>query len=177
MTASSGAAEYRFATFFVEFLLLAVMFFLALRFFFKRRRKPMKAGQKRDGNTALYAMLLVAAVEMILDSTRYDSSFFPFNGFISVGQIGAAVCVLSALVTWSVRSVRANGRTTFHWAVWIGWFLALAVSGVSEYFVQRHGDWYLGCYTVMAVGCFFMAWLPVQMYKSICAKKKRRSEA
>ena len=177
VTASSGAAEYRFATFFVEFLLLGVMFFLALRFFFKRRRKPMKAGQKRDGNTALYAMLLVAAVEMILDSTRYDSSFFPFNGFISVGQIGAAVCVLSALVTWSVRSVRANGRTAFHWAIWIGWFLALAVSGVSEYFVQRHGDWYLGCYTVMAVGCFFMAWLPVQMYKSICAKKKRRSEA
>ena len=154
------------------------MFFLALRFFFKRRRKPMKAGQKRDGNTALYAMLLVAAVEMILDSTRYDSSFFPFNGFISVGQIGAAVCVLSALITWSVRSVRANGRTAFHWAVWIGWFLALAVSGVSEYFVQRHGDWYFGCYAVMAVGCFFMAWLPVQMYKSICAKKKRqRSEA
>ena len=178
VTASSGAVEYRFATFFVEFLLLAVMFFLALRFFFKRRRKPMKAGQKRDGSTALYAMLLVAAVEMILDSTRYDSSFFPFNGFISVGQIGAAVCVLSALVTWSVRSVRANGRTAFHWTVWIGWFLALAVSGVSEYFVQRHGDWYLGCYAVMAVGCFFMAWLPVQMYKSICAKKKRqRSEA
>ena len=131
------------------------MFFLALRFFFKRRRKPMKAGQKRDGNTALYAMLLVAAVEMILDSTRYDSSFFPFNGFVSVGQIGAAVCVLSALIVWSVRSVRANGRTAL-----------------------RHGDWYLGCYAVMAVGCFFMAWLPVQMYKSICAKKQRqRSEA
>ena len=62
VTASSGAAEYRFATFFVEFLLLGVMSFLALRFFFKRRRKPMKAGQKRDGNTALYAMLLVGAL-------------------------------------------------------------------------------------------------------------------
>ena len=177
VTASSGAAEYRFATFFVEFLLLAVMFFLALRFFFKRRRKPMKAGQKRDGNVALFALLLVGTAEMLLDSTRYDSSFFPFNGFVSVGQIGAAVCVLSALVTWSVRSVRANGRTFFHWALWIGWFVAMAVSGVSEYFVQRHGDWYLGCYAVMAVGCFFMAYLPYQMYKSICARKTARRAA
>ena len=176
VTASSGAAEYRFATFFVEFLLLTGAFFLVLHFFRHRRRKAMKAGQKRDGNVALFALLLAATAEMILDSTRYDSSFFPFNGFVSVGQIAAAACVLAVLIVWSVRSVRANGRTAFHWAVWIGWFAAMAVSGVSEYFVQRHGDWYLGCYAVMAVGCFFMARLPYRMYLSICEKKKARRE-
>jgi len=173
VVSSSGAEDWRFATFFVEFLLLGVMFALVLRFFFRRRRAPMKAGQKRDGNVALFALLLCAAVELICDSTRYDSSFMHFNGFVSISQIASAVCILAVLVVWSVRSVRANGRSFFHWAVWVGWFLALAVTGLAEYFVQRHGDWYLGCYAVMAVGCWLMALLPYRMYRSVCAKKKR----
>ena len=170
---SSGAEDWRFATFFVEFLLLGLVFFLVLRFFFRRRRQAMKAGQKRDGNVALFALLLSSAVELVCDSTRYDSSFLPFNGFISVTQIGCAACILAVLIVWSVRSVRANGRSAFHWAVWAGWFLSLAGAGVTEYLVQRHGDWYLSCYLAMAVCCFFMARLPYAMYRSICAKKKR----
>lgn len=170
---SSGAEDWRFATFFVEFLLLGAVFFLVLRFFFRRRRAPMKAGQKRDGNAALYALLLASAVELICDSTRYDSSFLHFNGFVSITQIAAAVCILAVLVVWSVRSIRANGRTAFHWAIWVGWFFALAAAGLAEYFVQRHGDWYFGCYTVMGLGCYFLAFLPYRMYRSICAKKKR----
>ena len=170
---SSGAEDWRFATFFVEFLLLGFVFVLVLRFFFRRRRAAMKAGQKKDGNTALFALLCASAVELLCDSTRYDSSFMHFNGFVSISQILCAVCILAALVVWSVRSVRANGRGLFHWAVWTLWFFALAGAGVSEYLVQRHGDWYLSCYLAMAVCCFFMARLPYAMYKSICAKKKR----
>lgn len=173
VTTSSGAAEYHFATFFVEFLMLAAVFWAVLRFFFKARRRPMKASQPRDGNVALFALLLCAATELLFDSTRYDSSFLHFNGFVSLGQMAAALSLLGVLVIWSVRSVRANGRTAFHWMIWIGWFFSLAVTGLSEYFVQRHGDWYLGCYAVMAVGCFFMARLPYRMYRSILAKKKR----
>ena len=170
---SSGAEDWRFATFFVEFLLLGLVFCLVLRFFFRRRRAPMKAGQKRDGNVALFCLLLCAAVELICDSTRYDSSFMHFNGFVSISQMASAVCILAVLVVWSVRSIRANGRSGFHWAVWTGWFFALALTGGSEYLVQRHGDWYLSCYTAMAAGCFFLAYLPCVMYRSVCAKKKR----
>ena len=174
---SSGAEDWRFATFFVEFLLLALVFFLVLRFFFRRRRQAMKAGQKRDGNVALFAMLLFAAVELVCDSTRYDSSFLPFNGFVSVTQIACGVCILAVLIVWSVRSVRANGRSAFHWAIWTGWFLALACAGVSEYLVQRHGDWYLGCYAMMALCSYVMARLPLAMYRSVCAKKKRSKKS
>ena len=170
---SSGAEDWRFATFFVEFLLLCVVFAAVLRFFLRRRRAPMKAGQKKDGNVALYALGLSAAVELLCDSTRYDSSFLHFNGFVSISQIACGVCILAVLVVWSIRSARANGRSAFHWAIWIGWFFALAGAGVSEYLVQRHGDWYLGCYAAMAVCSFFMARLPYAMYRSICARKKR----
>ena len=170
---SSGAEDWRFATFFVEFLLLAAVFVIVLRFFFRRRRQAMKAGQKKDGNVALFALLLASAVELLCDSTRYDSSFMHFNGFVSISQIACGVCILAVLVVWSVRSIRANGRGPFHWAIWIGWFFALAGAGVSEYLVQRHGDWYLGCYAAMAVCSFFMARLPYAMYRSICARKKR----
>ena len=174
---SSGAEDWRFATFFVDFLLLAPVFFMVLRFFFRRRRAAMKAGQKRDGNTALFALLLFSAVELLCDSTRYDSSFLPLNGFVSLTQLVTAACILAALVVWSVRSIRANGRSAFHWAVWVGWFLSLAAVGLSEYFVQRHGDWYLGCYAVMALGCYGLARLSYEMYLSVCAKKKRAKPA
>ena len=170
--ASAGAADYRFATFFVEFLLLCVLFLLVLRFFYTRRRWPMKAGQPRDGNTALYALLLFGAAEVIMDSTRYDSSFLPFNGFVSIGQIAAGLCILAPLVVWSLRSIRANGRGPFHWTIWGFWFLALAVSGFSEWLVQRFGNLYYAFYPLMAVGVYFMAKLPYRMYLSICAKKK-----
>ena len=174
---SSGAEDWRFATFFAEFLLLCVMFAAALRFFFRRRRQSMKADQKKDGNVALFSLLLFSAVELVCDSTRYDSSFLPFNGFVSLTQIVCGVCLLVPLVVWSVRSVRANGRSAFHWAVWIGWFFALAGAGVCEYLVQRHGDWYLDCYPAMAGCSFLMAWLPYRMFRSVWAKKKRHGKS
>ncbi len=172
---SAGAADYRFATFFVEFLLLALMFLLALRFFNTRRRKVMKADQPREGNAALFALLLFGAVELLMDSTRYDSSFLPFNGFVSVGQIAAGVCLLAPLIVWSFRSIRANGRGPFHWTIWGLWFLALAVAGVDEWLVQRFGNLYLVFYPIMALCAYFLARLPYEMYRSVCAGKKASS--
>lgn len=173
VSSSSGAEEYRFATFFIEFLLLGGVFWLVLRFFFKHRRRAMKADQPRDGNVALTCLLLCGAVELVMDSTRYDSSFLHFNGFVSIGQMAAAFCILAVLIVWSVRSIRANGRSGFHWKIWGLWFLALVVTGFSEYFVQRFGNLYLICYPVMAAGSYFMASLCLRMYRSICAKKKK----
>ena len=170
---SSGAADWRFASFFVEFLLLGGALFLTLRFFFRHRRAPMKAGQKRDGNVALYALALFGAAEVVLDSTRYDSSFLPFNGFVSIGQIAAGLCLLAPFIVWSIRSVRANGRGAFHYLLWGGWFLCLAGAGGAEYFVQRHGDWYLGCYAVMSLCVVLIVLLNLRMYKSVRAKKKK----
>ncbi|MBQ9685523.1 MAG: prolipoprotein diacylglyceryl transferase [Oscillospiraceae bacterium] len=167
VTNSAGQVEYRFATFFVQFLLMLVICYLLLRFFYRRRNVPMKSGSA-EGNTFRMFLLYYGACELAMDSTRYDSSFMHFNGFVSLVQIVAAVSILALLIYYSVHSVRANRMRYYHWLIWIGWFLALLMVGISEYLVQRHGDWFLGCYGAMALGCFLMAFAVYRMYKSCC---------
>ena len=165
----AGGTEYRFATFFVQFLVMLIVFWMLLRFFFKRRRYPMKNDYPRDGNVGLMFLLYYNAVELVLDSTRYDSSFLPINGFVSITQILCAVFIVGIFVFYSIRSVRANGRRAYHWFLWVGFFLTVAGTGVLEYLVQRHGNWYLFCYGSMSVVVFLMAFIVNRMYHTVCA--------
>ena len=129
----------------------------------------MKSGS-REGNVARMFLLGYSACELLMDSTRYDSSFVPFNGFISIVQMVAAFVILGVLIYYSVHSVRANGLRFSHWLRWAGWLVTLAGVGVSEYLVQRHGDWFLPCYAVMAISCLLMALIVYRMYLSCCRK-------
>jgi hypothetical protein len=113
-------------------------------------------------------LLFYSASEAVLDSTRYDSSFLPFNGFVSIVQIIAGVCILALLIHYSRLSIRANGRRFWHWLLWLVWFAALAGVGITEYLVQRHGDWFLSCYGGMALCCLVLALIVYRMYKSCC---------
>lgn len=173
---SAGNPEYRFATFFVEAIVLGLLFLAILRFYNRQRRHPMKAGEPRDGNVALLTLAWVSAVELLMDSTRYDSSFMRFNGFISVGQMAAALSLLAVMAVYSVRSVRANALRARHWLLWLLFLLALAATGISEYLVQRHGSWYLGCYAVMSVSCFLLAFAAHRMYLSVRDNTPRRGK-
>lgn len=164
---SAGGAEYRFATFFVEFLLLLVVFIMTAVFFRKYRREPLKEGCRRDGNVAVMFIVWYSAVELIMDSTRYDSSFVHFNGFVSIVQMACALTIMAVLICFSIRSVKVNGRRGFHWGVWLEYFFTLAAVGVSEYMVQRHGDKYMICYTIMAIACYYMADSIYRMYLSL----------
>ena len=169
VTSSTGAVEYRFATFFVEFLLMLIAAAVLLEFFYRCRKRPMKCGNS-DGNTARYFLLLYSAVELLLDSTRNDSSFIKFNGFVSIVQMICAICIAALLIYYSRRSVKASGLSAKHWLIWGAWLLGLAGTGISEYLVQRHGNWYLSCYTVMTVCCALMAAAVYRMYLSCCAE-------
>lgn len=169
-----GGTEYRFATFFVHFLLMLLVFWLLLRFFRKRRRYPMKAGQPRDGNVALMFLTWYSATELVADSTRYDSSFMPINGFVSLVQVVSGLTLLGVLIVYTVRSVRANGRTPRLWLLWGGFWLSVAGTGVLEYLIQRHGNWYLFCYPAMSLCCLATAWVIYRMYLSVCGEKRRR---
>ncbi len=171
---ASGGTEYRFATFFIEFLIMLLVFWLLLRFFYRRRRYPMKNDYSRDGNVALLFLLLYDAVELVLDSTRYDSSYLPFNGFISLTQILCALIILGILIFYSIRSVKANGRQIYHWIMWVGFFLTVAGTGVLEYLIQRHGNWYLFCYGSMSVVVLLMAFIVYRMYLTVCADLSNR---
>jgi len=165
---TNSGTDYRFATFFVQFLIMTVLFVWLYRFCCDRRGHPMKGDIPEDGHVAKLFLLFHSAVELIMDSTRYDSSYMHFNGFVSIVQMAAAFCILGVLIYYSVWSVRVNGRKGFHFIMWIVWFLSLVGVGVSEYLVQRHGDWYLGCYGVMAVSIVIMCTTVYKMYRSCC---------
>ena len=177
ITTISGGTEYRFATFFIQFLLMLLLCFLLLRFFDKRRRFPMKAGQPRDGHVALMFLIGYSAIELVLDSTRYDASFARFNGFVSIVQILSAVTLLAVLIVYSVRSVRANGLGRVHWLLWVGFLLAVGATGFLEYLVQRYGNWYLPCYAGMSLTSSLIALVDYRMYLTVCDNRARRKTA
>lgn len=175
-TTASGVADYRFATFFVQFLLMLLLTVLILAFYYRRGRRPMKSGSDA-GHTAMLFLLLYSAMEVVLDSTRYDSSFLRSNGFVSVVQIVSALCILGALVYYSVHSVRANGLRFYHWLLWPLFLGAVGLAGWQEYLVQRHGDWYMRCYAVMSACCLMMAATVYIMYLTVCVSKRALKEA
>ena len=170
-----GSGEWRLATFFFQFLLMLVIFAMLLRFFFKRRRWPMKAEQPRDGNVALMFLCWLSALDLMADSSRYDASFLRLNGFVSMVQIVSAVTLLVALIIYSRRSIRANGLRPSLWIWWIVFFVAVGLVGFLEWLVQRHGNWFIFCYTLMSIGCIAMAVSVYRAYLGVCAKKKTRS--
>ena len=172
ITNSMGAVEYRFATFFVQAILMLCVTVLLLYFFFTRRRLPMKEGCPRDGNVAWMFLTFHSAVELLMDSTRYDSSFMHFNAFVSIVQIVSAVCILAALIHYSRLSHKVNGRCGYHVAMWIGYVLTLAGTGAAEYLVQRFGSMYPFCYTAMTITCTMMAVIVYLMYKTTCAERE-----
>lgn len=169
---SSGPDDYRFATFFVQFLLMLLVFVLLFNFYNRRRNQPMKGDRSRDGHTARMFLLLYGAVELIMDSTRYDSSFLHFNGFVSLVQIVSALLVVYVLVYYSVFSVRENGFKFRHVLLWLVSVAALGAGGMCEYLVQRHGDWYLGCYGGMALCILLLCLVSWKMYKDCCLKAR-----
>ena len=163
----SGELEYHLATFFIEFILMLIVFVLSMKFFLRYRTEAMADGRSSSGNSARYFAVLFCAAELLTDSTRNDSSYMHFNGFVSLVQMVSAVTILVILVYYSVRSVKYYGVKGKHWAIWIGYFLSLAGVGVSEYLVQRHGDWSLICYSVMTVSCIVMAVMVHSMYLTL----------
>lgn len=153
--AADGGTEYRFAAFFAGALFLFLAFLLLLARY--GRLHPSKGEPKgRRGDVFLSFLLLFGAEELIVDSVRNDASFLPFNAFISLAQLLAAFALLVVLLTYSRRAIRARGLRFGVVLAWIGWALGLALVGVSEYLVQRHGDWYLSCYTLMSAAIALM---------------------
>ena len=174
VVSATGTSQWRMATFFLQFLLMLLVFVLVLRFFLKRRRWPMKRELPRNGNVALLFLSLLSAVDLLMDSSRYDASFLRLNGFVSMVQIFSALALLAVLVVYSRRSILANGLRAYHWALWALFLLAVGGTGIMEYLVQRHGNWYLMCYSVMSLTCALMALSSYLMYRSVCDKDRKR---
>ena len=172
ITTSTGTVEYRFATFFIHFLLMLIICYMLLVFFGKRRNIPKRHG-RAEGDTARMFLLFYSASEVVMDSTRYDSSFLHSNGFVSIVQIAAGVCIIGLLVYYSIHSIKANGMRFYHWLGWIGFLASVGGVGASEYLVQRHGNWYMFCYPAMSLCCIGMALVVYCLYKTCCVKPQK----
>lgn len=180
---AAGNTSYRMATFAIAAILMLAVTGMTADFFANKSRRRMKKGCPRTGHTACYFTLLYAAVEIVMDSTRYDSPLMHFrllsslnqySAFISLAQVFAAFTVLGVLIRYSRLSIRCNGFRWYHPLSWLGFLVCLvAIGKLGEYDVQRYAA-YLRCYGVMAAGCAALVLMIMGLYRSCVSRKELR---
>lgn len=148
LNAVSGAAEYRFASFLFQAVFVGMLFAALLVSF----RRAVRKGRGTPGDITLLFLLVYGAIEIILDSTRYDSLYFRSNGFVSVVQVLGAVSIVACAVIYSIRGIRNTGMKIGYIPMWVLLLAAAGGAGYMEYYVQRHGREALFAYSVMG-GC------------------------
>ena len=149
---TNGAVQWRFATFFFQSMVAGIICvaILALLVIFSVRK--YKNGNKADGAASIIFLVTFFAGEVILDSTRYDAIFLRSNGFVSLMQIFGLVILLALTAALTVRSIKMNGFGIKTIIMIVGVLAGLGAAGYMEYYVQRHGNLYMMCYSIMAAG-------------------------
>lgn len=164
--AVTGQAEYRLATFVIQAMVTAVIFGALLAFFLLVKRR-------KSGDVTALFLLLYGLSQAVLDSTRYDSLYMRSNGFISVVQLSGAAAVVCVCVLFSLRMVKRRGFRLWNPAIWLVMLGCLGGAGYMEYYVQRHGDKGLFCYSIMTVCLAVMAALAIFEY--VLSRRKEGS--
>lgn len=156
VTTTSGALEYRFATFLFQSLTAGCIFVAMLMLLYSRKKKA------RDGDMALLFLFLYCVSQILWDSTRYDSMHLRSNGFIGAVQL---VCVLAAVVVLVILSTRQgrNAKTLmiFRWSLILA---AIGCVAYMEYYVQIRGDRAGFAYMVMGVCLILMVAIGIDMW-------------
>lgn len=158
LNAVSGEAEYRLATFLLQAVSAGILSLILWGFFL--------TGRAKRGEITLFFLLLYTMSQTVLDSTRYDSLYLRSNGFLRATQVVCAVTLTAAGIFCSVRMVRRRGFRFWNIPLWIAMAAALAGAGYMEYFVQRHGDRGLFCYSIMTACVVSFALLALGQYVS-----------
>lgn len=143
----STESEWRFATFVFEAAADMLIFIICSRFFIKAYSRG--AASQCDGLTALLFCALFGSTQAILESTRYDSLFFHFNGFVSIVQIISAVLLVGSLVAGFVLSRRQLGKSASGTVRLVCALVLVCCAGGLEYLVQRYTDKYPLWYGLM----------------------------
>ena len=153
VNATSGATEWRFATFAFQSIwcaLLCLIFLIAA--LPTRRKRPLVREGWGRGNVFALFMVLYCCGQIVTDSTRYDALFLRSNGFVSLEQIICGVAVFAVLVLYSVRSILVRRFRFWHPLLWVLALAGLGTAGYMEYYVQRHGNEYIFAYSLMCAG-------------------------
>ncbi|MBP1585868.1 MAG: hypothetical protein ILP17_09275 [Lachnospiraceae bacterium] len=158
---SGGGTEYRTAVFFWKFILMGIITVISFVLYIRKK-------------SALMTYVCYFSAMALLDSARYDASFLRSNGFVSLMQIVAAVFLLSAMITCLVLSLKKRRLHRFHMIFTLLFFIGIGLVGYMEYYVQRHGDLYIFCYTVMGMACVSMVVSIWIMHDSISKGRGRK---
>ena len=174
-TDSAGNVSYKFATFFVSFLLLALLSLVLVRLCVHRRDVPMLRGMSRTGNVARLGLVLFAAIEIVLDSTRSDpvsihfaflTMFNKYVGFISVTMFVCAVCILCVFLRY-FKAVKRNG-TGRPAPLLAGYIVSLVGVGASEYLVQRFTGMFMLYRSIQTLSAALMVFVVCRCYALCC---------
>ena len=146
--------------------------------YFKQQSTKMRKPCPKTGNVARLAMVFYGAVEIIADSTRYDSPLMHFkfisflnqySAFISLAQVFAAAMMLGILIYYSVKSIKGYGFSWLHPLCWVMFGAGLfGVGKLGEYNVQRYAT-YGRCYAIMAVSLVIVS---LSIYMLYCSCKR-----
>ncbi len=151
-----GTVEYRLAVYFIGFLCMMAIGIFTTVFYLLH--------QKKKGCTACVFVLLFSAAHLVLESARYDAGYFPFNGFVSIMQIAAAVSIVAVTVIFLVRAAKRKGFKIAYPILIAAELAALGVTGYLEYLVQRHGDKAVTIHFGMSLSCFLLAVFPIVLF-------------
>lgn len=178
-TDAAGNIEYRLATFFLEFLALLIVCIILCGFYFRHRSETLWDGWPNEGNVARMFLVLVGIVEVIADSTRYDSAlmhFFlikrlnPYASFISIAQVFSGVMILLVFIHYMRISIKTNGFTWYHVLAILLFIASLVGAGYfGEYRVQRTAQ-YVRCYIWQGSSLIVMALTVIGIYATCVAR-------
>ena len=180
----SYGSGYHFASYFISALLLLGLLLVSLLFFYRHHGDHMKRPCPRYGHTACITAALFCAEELVIDSTRSDSTVLrfrilqflnPYVSFISLTQVVAAAVLLLLLLRYARASLAANGRFRGYSMIFVLFALGLVGAGVSEYLVQRFTNRAPLCYLLQSTGALAMCAAVLLMYAS-CRRERRREE-
>jgi hypothetical protein len=140
---SDGSSQYRTAVFFWKFMVLGIITVISVILYLK-------------GRSAIETYVCYFSAMALLDSARYDASFLRSNGFVSLMQIVSGVFLIITFTVCVVRSSHSRGFHVYHVLFILAFLSGLSLTGYMEYYVQRHGDLYPYCYSIMAAACMIM---------------------
>ena len=178
-TDAAGNVEFRIATFFLEFLALLIVTVILCVFYFRHRQEPLWEDVPNQGNVFRMFLLLTGIVEIIADSTRYDSALFhffllkklnPYASFVPIAMVFSAVMILLVFVHYMRISVRVNGWSWYHiFCILLFVWSLVGIGFFGEYRVQRTGL-YVRCYTWQGSHLLLLAAAVIIIYATCVAR-------
>ena len=159
----TSEGNYRFATFFVTFMLMLCVFVILLFFYYLDSRLEKRKYFDNKGHVFRIFLVLYGAVEIVMDSTRYDAAHFYFpgealavlnkgTGFMGFSQLIGALCCLGIFIYYLIISAKISKWNRKHTISLIVFVLGLAMGATSEYLVQRYFGYYKYWYLIQSVG-------------------------